>query len=62
MGDAFSTQDQQKPYRLAEAKLAAAAEESELARRAEENTKLMLIGLFGSLGIDATFNESDAEE
>ena len=35
-----------------------AAEESELRKQATENTKAMLTGMFGSLGIQATFLDS----
>lgn len=40
---------------LAEEKIAAAAAESELTKRATENTKVMLTGLFRSLGYETTF-------
>jgi len=49
------TPNQQEFYKLAEDKLAAAAAESELARRTTDNTKAMLVGLFGSLGKQVTF-------
>ncbi len=57
LSDALSARDQSGLYELAEKKLEAAAKESELARRAEENTKAMLVGMFGSLDIRATFVE-----
>jgi hypothetical protein len=41
---------EQELYRVAEAKLAAAATESDLTQRAEENTREMLTGLAQSLG------------
>lgn len=43
---------QQELFRLAEARIADAATDSELAERAEINTRLMLEGLLGSLGFD----------
>jgi hypothetical protein len=52
--DAVEAPEQQRFYERAEAKLAAAAEASELRTTAAENTKAMLEGLFGSLGIEAT--------
>ncbi|MGW6444239.1 DUF4230 domain-containing protein [Lentzea sp. NPDC055074] len=42
--------DQQKFYVAAEAKLAEAAKQSELLRRAEDNTRVMLTGMLQSLG------------
>lgn len=62
VGDALSPQDQQELYQLAEQKLVAAAQESELARQAEENTKAMLIGMFGSLDITVTFVDGTRDE
>ncbi|GGE95113.1 DUF4230 domain-containing protein [Mycetocola zhadangensis] len=53
--DAIEPAQQSQFYQLAETKLTAAAEESELRQRASENTKAMLTGMFGSLGISATF-------
>lgn len=55
IADAFEPPQQAKFFKLAEAKLADAAEESELRRQASENTKAMLTGVFGSLGIQVTF-------
>lgn len=49
------TPNQQEFYKLAEEKLAAAAAESELARRTTDNTRAMLVGLFNSLGKQVTF-------
>jgi len=53
--DALEPPQQAEFYKRAETKIAAAAEDSELRKRADENTKGMLTGLFGSLGIDVTF-------
>lgn len=53
--DAIETPQQAELFELAETKLAAAAEESELRRQAAENTKAMLTGMFGSLGVQVTF-------
>jgi hypothetical protein len=55
IADALATPEQEQFYALAETKMTAAAEESELRERAAENTRAMLTGLFGSLGIQATF-------
>lgn len=53
--DAIETPQQAKLFQLAEQKLAAAAEESELRKQAAENTRAMLTGMFGSLGFQVTF-------
>ncbi|MFU8947530.1 DUF4230 domain-containing protein [Mycetocola zhadangensis] len=53
--DAIEPAQQSQFYQLAETKLAMAAEDSELRARATENTQAMLTGMFGSLGITATF-------
>jgi hypothetical protein len=53
--DAIETPQQAELFELAETKLAAAAEESELRKQAAENTKAMLTSLFGSLGVQVTF-------
>lgn len=53
------TQDQQPFYVAAERKLADAARESELARRADENTRKMLTGMFGALGYQVEFKNLD---
>ena len=58
VGDALSTSDQQELYRLAEQKMVTAAKESELEHQAEENTRAMLIGMFDSLDIKATFTDA----
>lgn len=55
VADAIDVPHQSQFYTLAEAKLAAAAEESELLDRASDNTRAMLSGVFGSLGIEAAF-------
>jgi hypothetical protein len=60
VNDALSARDQSGLYELAEEKLETAAKKSELTKRAEENTKAMLVGMFGSLDIETTF--VDAEE
>ena len=54
LGDAISTQDQQELYQLAEQKMTAAAQESGLTQRAEENTRTMLTGMFSALDIQLT--------
>ncbi|GAA0408843.1 DUF4230 domain-containing protein [Micromonospora gifhornensis] len=43
---------QQQVYQLAEDRITAAARDSGLAARAEENTRKMLVGLLGSLGFE----------
>lgn len=55
LNDVLKPADQSRFYKLAETKLAAAAEESDLRDRATANTKAMLTGMFGALGIKATF-------
>jgi hypothetical protein len=55
IADAIEPPQQAQFYKLAETKLVAAAEESELRKRAAENTKAMLTGVFVSLGIQVTF-------
>ena len=60
--DALSVQDQSELYKLAEKKLMSAAEESELAQQAEENTRAMLTRLFKSLDIDVTFTDDARNE
>lgn len=57
IADALETPEQAKYYQLAEAKLTAAAEASELRQRARENTEAMLSAMFSSLGITATFHD-----
>lgn len=53
--DAFKAPDQAELYKLAEAKFTAAAESSELRKRATENTKAFLTSLCGSLGVQVNF-------
>jgi len=55
IADALGTPQQAEFYKLAETKLTAAAEESGLQTQTTETTKAMLTGMFGSLGIHATF-------
>jgi hypothetical protein len=62
IGDALSVQDQSELYKLAEQKLVSAAEESELAQQAEENTRAMLTGMFKSLDIEVTFTDDARKE
>lgn len=57
IADALETPEHAKYYQLAEAKLADAAEVSELRQRARENTEAMLSVMFSSLGITATFHD-----
>jgi hypothetical protein len=54
IGDALGDNpvDHSELYALAEDRLAAAAAESDLRDRAETNTRAMLTGLAGSLGVD----------
>lgn len=59
IADAMETPQQAQFYKLAEAKLAAAAEDSELRKRAAENTKAMLTGLFKAGGIGVTFLDKE---
>lgn len=54
IADAVDVPQQSQFYSLAETKLAAAAKELELRDRAAENTRVLLSGMFGSLGIQAT--------
>ncbi|MEO8222268.1 MAG: DUF4230 domain-containing protein, partial [Specibacter sp.] len=57
INDALAVPEQAKFYKMAEEKIAAAAEESELKKRATENTKAMLTGMFSSMEIQATFRD-----
>ena len=59
--DALKPAQQAQFYQLAEAKMTAAAEDSELKERATENTKAMLTGMFGALGITMTFVDGAAD-
>ncbi|MEV6371032.1 DUF4230 domain-containing protein [Micromonospora musae] len=54
LGDVFGSDPnrQQEVYRLAEDRITAAARDSGLGARAEENTRKMLEGLLGSLGYE----------
>lgn len=56
--DAFATKDQQRLYALAEAKIAAAAKESELLKQADENAKANLSTTLNAVGIKAIFAEA----
>lgn len=58
INDALSVPDQAKFYKMAEEKIVAAAEDSELKKQATENTKAMLTGMFSSMDIQATFLET----
>ncbi|MCA1655695.1 MAG: DUF4230 domain-containing protein [Pseudonocardiaceae bacterium] len=51
----FETSDQREFYVLAEDKIADAARDAGLTRRAERNTRQMLTGMFTSLGYQAEF-------
>lgn len=53
--DAIETPQQEKFFKEAETKMAAAAEESELRKQAAENAKATLTSMFGGMGIQATF-------
>lgn len=56
IADAIDVPEEEKKMQiLAEKKFTDAAEKSELRKRATENTKSMLTGMFGSLGIQVTF-------
>jgi hypothetical protein len=55
IADAVAVPQQTEFFKLAEGKMAAAAEESELREQAAENTEAMLTGVFGALGIGVTF-------
>lgn len=53
--DAIETPQQEKFFKEAETRMAAAAEESELRKQAADNTKATLTSMFGGMGIQATF-------
>ncbi|WP_458113485.1 DUF4230 domain-containing protein [Arthrobacter sp. R1-13] len=55
IADAIEVPQQAQFFKLAETKMTTAAEESELREQATDNTKAMLTGMFGALGIQATF-------
>lgn len=57
VNDALSPPDQRELYQLAEGKMMMAAEESELVKQAEQNTRAMLIGMFDALDIEVTITE-----
>lgn len=57
INDALAVPEQAKFYKMAEERIAEAAEKSELKKRATENTKAMLTGMFGSMDIQATFRD-----
>jgi hypothetical protein len=57
IADVFDAPQQAELYKLAEAKMAAAAEKSELRERAAENARATLTGLFRPLGIQVTFKD-----
>ncbi len=58
IADAIDVPEEEKKMQiLAEKKFTDAAEKSELRKRATENTKSMLTGMLGSLGIQVTFLE-----
>lgn len=59
IGDAISTDDQQELYQGAEEKLAAAAAESALLEQAAHNTRAMLSGMLGSLGLEVVFTSAE---
>lgn len=61
IADSFETPDQRKFYQLAETKMAAAAEASELRAQAVENTKVMLTSVFGVHGVQVAFEEDTAD-
>lgn len=60
VADAMETPQQAQFYKFAETKLATAAEDSELRKRAADNTKAMLTGLFKAGGISVTFLDDAA--
>ncbi|MEG9247176.1 DUF4230 domain-containing protein [Arthrobacter sp. Soc17.1.1.1] len=55
VADASNLPDDSQYYVAAEAKMAATAEESELLKRAAENTRAAVTGMFGALDIQVTF-------
>lgn len=55
IADALETPQQAQFYKRAETKIADAAKESGLRKQATVNTKAMLTGMFGSLGIQVSF-------
>lgn len=61
LGDAMSTASQQAFYVKAEDKLASAATGSGLTDQADKNTRAMLTGMFGAMGMKVSFIESDQD-
>ncbi|WP_449374004.1 DUF4230 domain-containing protein [Arthrobacter psychrolactophilus] len=57
INDALAVPEQAKFYKMAEERITTAAEKSELKKRATENTKAMLTGMFGSMDIKVTFRD-----
>lgn len=57
VNDFLNVSQQEEFYQQAEKQMTEAAEKSELKKRATENTKAMLTGMFSSTGIQATFRE-----
>lgn len=57
IADALEVPQQAQFFKLAETKMTSAAEASELRKQASANTQAMLTGMFGALGIQATFIE-----
>ncbi len=55
--DAFESPEQAQFHKLAETRLATAAEASDLRNQATENTKAMLTGMLGALDMDVIFEE-----
>jgi Protein of unknown function (DUF4230) len=57
IADAVDTPQQAQFYKLAEAKMAAAAEESDLRMRAAANTRSTLTSMFGAIGLQVSFRD-----
>lgn len=57
INDALAVPEQAKFYKMAEERIAEAADKSELKKRATENTKTMLTGMFSSMDIKVTFRD-----
>lgn len=58
LGSVLDTKSQQEFYLAAEKRIAKAAEESELRKRATENTRAMLTGMLRALGFEVTVVEN----
>lgn len=56
LGALVEVPDQQRFYVAAEARIAGAAEQSELRKRAEDNTRVMLTGMLQALGFQVKVN------